>query len=213
MSHVLLDDLRRIGVIATVRAPSASAAVDASRAMIDGGVTAIEITYTTPDAAEAIAELSREHGDAIALGAGTLVEPSQVAEAVEAGAAFLVAPGFDDEVVAAMRSSDAMTMVGAYTPTEVMRVAKAGVHVVKFFPGSLGGPGALKAIRGPFPTLDYIPTGGVNAQNVGDWLAAGAVAVGAGSELLPAAAVASGDRDTLTAKAREFVAALRAARG
>lgn len=139
--------------------------------------------------------------------------PAQAREAAAAGAQFLVSPGYDAEVVDAITATGALSMIGGYTPTEVQRLRRIGVDVVKFFPGTIGGPAALRALRGPFPDLAYIPTGGVNVDNLGDWFAAGAVAVGAGSELLPAAALRDGDRQTLHDNAVRFVVALDLARG
>ncbi|MFC3687984.1 bifunctional 4-hydroxy-2-oxoglutarate aldolase/2-dehydro-3-deoxy-phosphogluconate aldolase [Aquipuribacter hungaricus] len=212
MPHPLLPLLVDAGVVATLRAPTAAAALGAVDALVAGGVTAVEITYTTPDAGQVIASVRQRLGDRVVLGAGTLTTTAQVAEAVEAGARFLVSPGNDPEVVDAIVGSGALSMVGAFTPTEVQLLARRDVDVIKFFPGSLGGPPALKALRGPFPSLTYIPTGGVSAGNLADWLAAGAVAVGAGSELVPAAALSTGDYAAVTEKAREFMAALAAAR-
>jgi len=212
MPHASLPAISEAGVIATLRAPSADAAYRAVDALVEEGLVAIEVTYTTPDAGAVIAGVAERFGDRVLLGAGTLTTVAQVDEARSAGAVFLVSPGFDDEVTPAIMASGAMSMIGGYTPTEVQRLRRIGVDVVKFFPGSIGGPAALKALRGPFPDVTYIPTGGVNAENLGDWLAAGAVAVGAGSELLPAAAVRDGDAATIRANARTFLDALRAAR-
>lgn len=212
MTHALLARISDAGIIATLRAPSNAAAHGAVDALLAGGITAIEVTYTTPDAGTVIAELHERLGDAIILGAGTLTTPEQVREAHAAGAAFFVSPGFDADVYDAIVETGGLSMIGGFTATEVQALAKRGADVVKFFPGSLGGPAALKAMRGPFPGLNYIPTGGVSSANLGEWLAAGATAVGAGGELIPGAALASGDYAAITANAREFVAALAAAR-
>ncbi|PVW02183.1 2-dehydro-3-deoxyphosphogluconate aldolase [Microbacterium sp. Gd 4-13] len=212
MPHASLPAISDAGVIATLRAPSADAAYRAVDALVEEGLVAIEVTYTTPDAGAVIAGVAERFGDRVLLGAGTLTTVAQVEEARSAGAVFLVSPGFDDEVTPAIMASGALSMIGGYTPTEVQRLRRIGVDVVKFFPGSIGGPAALKALRGPFPDVTYIPTGGVNGENLGEWLAAGAVAVGAGSELLPAAAVRDGDAETIRANARHFLQSLRTAR-
>ena len=209
----VLHGLERAGVLAVLRAPSAALAVQAVDALVAGGVRGIEITYSTPDAARAIAESARRHGDQIYLGAGTVLTPAQADEAVEAGAAFLVSPGTDEPLVAAMRATGVAVFTGALTPSEVMAALRLGVDAVKIFPASLGGPTYLKSLRGPFPDVAFMPTGGVNAGNIKDWLAAGAVAVGAGSELCSPAAMAAGRWDQVEAAAREFSAAYRAARG
>jgi len=213
MTHANLSRIVEAGIIATLRAPSKEAALGAVDALLAGGITGIEVTYTTPDAGAVIATLAERFGDRIVLGAGTVTTVDQVAEARGAGAGFLVSPGNDPEIVDAIIGSGALSMIGGFTPTEVQLLIKRGVDVVKFFPGSLGGPAALKAVRGPFPGASYIPTGGVNAGNLADWFAAGALAVGAGSELIPAAALAAGDYDVIEARAVEFMAALGAARG
>lgn len=213
MPHQVLPAIADAGIIATLRAPSAEAAYTAVDALVDAGLRAVEVTYTTPDAAAVIAGLADRFGDAVLLGAGTVTVPAQAREAAAAGAQFLVSPGYDAEVVDAITATGALSMIGGYTPTEVQRLRRIGVDVVKFFPGSIGGPAALRALRGPFPDLAYIPTGGVNVDNLGDWFAAGAVAVGAGSELLPAAALRDGDRQTLHDNAVRFGVALDLARG
>ncbi len=202
--------LRAAGVVAVLRAPSAAAAVSATAALVRGGVTGIEITYSTPDAADAIARIADRYGDAVHLGAGTVLTPEHAVEAVGAGAAFLVSPGLDEQLATAMRATGAALLLGALTPTEVMAARRLGSAVVKLFPASLGGPSYLRSLRGPFPTTPIMPTGGVTADNLGDWFAAGAVAVGAGSELCSPAAMAAGRWDEIEATARRFAAALDA---
>lgn len=203
-----LARLGAAGVVAVLRAPSADGAVRAVDALVRGGVTAIEVTYSTPDVPAVLERVAARHGDAVVLGAGTILEPEQASGAVAAGARFLVAPGIDDDVAAAMRATGAATLLGALTPTEVMRAVGLGAHAVKIFPGSLAGPGHLRALRGPFPVVPFMPTGGVSAENVGAWLDAGAFAVGAGSELAGASDIGAGRWDDITAAARRFVAAL-----
>jgi len=207
-----LAALRAATVVAVLRAPSAEAGVRATAALIAGGVTGIEITYSTPDAAAVIREIRVQHGDGVYLGAGTVLDPAQAAAAVDAGAQFLVSPGTEARLAAAMLDTGATVLSGALTPSEVMATLACGVHVVKLFPASLGGPAYLKALRGPFPQVSFVPTGGVDADNLSDWLAAGAVAVGAGGDLCPAAAMAADDWDTITATARRFSAAAQRAR-
>lgn len=208
-----LARIRDAGVLAVLRAPSADAAIAAADALIAGGVRGIEVTYSTPDVPAALAGIRARHGDGVVLGAGTLLDPPQAAEAAAAGAQYLVAPGLDDELVHAMAATGAIVMAGAVTPTEVMRARKLPVDVVKLFPGSIGGPGLLKALRGPFPDLAILPTGGVSTVNVGEWLAAGALAVAAGGELCPASALRDGDWDEVTTRARAFAEAVESARG
>lgn len=199
------------GVIAVLRAPSSEAAVAAAEALIAGGVTAIEVTYSTPDAAPAIARIRQDFPDAV-VGAGTLTRRPQVTEATVAGAQFLVSPGTAPDLVRFMTDTGLPTFSGALTPTELMAALELGVSAIKIFPGSLVGPGYLKAMRGPFPDVPLMPTGGVSADNLGDWLAAGAFAVGAGSELCSAADMADQRWDVITEKAHRFSAALSEAR-
>lgn len=209
----VLHGLERAGVLAVLRAPSARQAVHAVDALVAGGVTGIEITYSTPDATDAIAEVARRHGHGIYLGAGTVMTRAHAQDAVAAGATFLVSPGTDEPMVAIMKETGAAVFTGALTPSEVMTAIRLDVHAVKIFPASLGGPAYLKSLRGPFPDVAFMPTGGVNADNIKDWLAAGAVAVGAGSELCSSAAMAAGRWDEIEASARRFSAAYRAAKG
>jgi 2-dehydro-3-deoxyphosphogluconate aldolase/(4S)-4-hydroxy-2-oxoglutarate aldolase len=209
---VTLAEVSASGVIAVLRAPSAEAAVRAADALVAGGVTGIEVTYSTPDAERAIAEVADRHGDAVLLGAGTLTRPEQAARAVAAGARFLVSPGTEAGLARAMTASGALVVLGALTPTEVMAATALGADVVKVFPASLGGVGYLRALRGPFPDVPLMPTGGVTADDVGEWLAAGAVAVGVGSELCSPAAMAAGDWAAVERSARLFGAALSGAR-
>lgn len=204
--------IAEVGLFAVLRAPGPGAALGAVDALVAGGVTGIEITYSTPGAVSVIAETARRHGDRILLGAGTVTTPDQAGDAVAAGASFLVSPGTVPALARAMTATGAACMFGAMTPTEVMTAVDLGADVVKLFPASSLGPGYVRALRGPFPDTPLMPTGGVTAANLGDWLAAGALAVGAGSELCRPAAMASGDFAEIEQAAREFSAALRAAR-
>ena len=203
---------RSAGVLAVLRAPDLHRALDAIDALLRGGITGIEVTYSTPGAAEVIAEAIRRHGDAAYVGAGTVTTPAQAREARSAGAAFLVSPGTTPTVAQAMLATGATTMTGALTPTEVMQAEALRVDVVKIFPASLGGPAYLRALRAPFPDVALMPTGGVTPDNLGDWYAAGAIAVGAGGDLVPGAALASGDSDEIERRAQLFATALRRVR-
>ncbi|WP_382308041.1 bifunctional 4-hydroxy-2-oxoglutarate aldolase/2-dehydro-3-deoxy-phosphogluconate aldolase [Herbiconiux sp. UC225_62] len=209
MTSTDLSAVRRHGVIAVLRAPTVEAALATTEALVRGGVSAIEVTFSTPDPAAVIAEILRRHGDDVYVGAGTILRPEQAAEVAEAGAAFLVSPGTDPELARAMAATGAIVMLGAMTPSEVMLATKLHADVVKVFPSSLGGPGYLGALRAPFPDVDFMPTGGVTADNLATWFAAGATAVGAGGDLVSAKAMASGDWETIEATARRFAAALR----
>jgi 2-dehydro-3-deoxyphosphogluconate aldolase / (4S)-4-hydroxy-2-oxoglutarate aldolase len=210
--QAILTRIADLGLLAVLRAPDPAGARRAVDALVEAGVLGIEITYSTPDAGSVIADVKDGYGDEVLVGAGTLVTRTQVAEAAEAGASYLVSPGLDDGVVAAMRAKGLPAMAGVLTPTEVMRGVRLGVDVLKLFPGSLGGPSYLRSLRGPFPDVPFMPTGGVSADNVGDWLAAGAIAVGVGSELASAGDIGSGDFAGIREKGRRFLGAIREAR-
>ncbi len=208
-----LERIRELGVIAVVRGASCAAAVEVSGALIEGGVLCIEITFTTPEAHRAMHELNEEYGDRILLGAGTLTEPDQVEKAVEGRATFLVSPGCDPELLPLMQRTGLAVLSGVLTPSEIMLAARLGAGAVKLFPGSLGGPSYLKALRGPFPEVSFVPTGGVSAENVADWFAAGAFAVGVGGALAPPSLGKGWERERVVERAERLVAAVRGAAG
>ncbi len=207
-----LTRARTTGVLAVLRAPSPELALEASEAIIRGGVTGIEVTFSTPDAPGVIRELVARHGDAAYIGAGTVTTPEQAAQAAEAGAEFLVSPGTLPALTHAMLDTGRVVMTGAMTPTEVMSALELGVDVVKIFPASLGGPSYLGALRGPFPDAPLMPTGGVTPDNLADWFAAGAVAVGAGGDLANGASLAASDWSDIEQRSARFAAALSATR-
>jgi 2-dehydro-3-deoxyphosphogluconate aldolase/(4S)-4-hydroxy-2-oxoglutarate aldolase len=205
----ILDELWRQVLIAVVRAPDAEVAKDVIDVLIRSGIGCIEVTFTTPDAPIVIADAVARHPDAI-IGAGTVVTPQHVTQALDAGAHFLVSPGTDPTVTAHMVDTGLAVMTGALTPTEIMQAQSLGVDVVKIFPGSLGGPGYLASLKGPFPDTKMMPTGGVSPDNASQWVDAGAFAIGAGSDLLPSAALMNRDWATVTNRARSFLDALDA---
>jgi len=203
-----LNRLVQAGLIAVIRGASADAAVEVTHALVEGGVRAIEITFTTPDAERALAELDRELGSDVVLGAGTVTAPSEALAAASAGAKFLVSPGSGPQIVTGMIETELAVIPGVFTPSEVMMVARLGLTTMKLFPGSLGGPGYLKALSAPFPDIRFVPTGGVSLRNLDDWFAAGAVAVAAGGSLAPARIEDAAHRERVTATARQFADAL-----
>jgi 2-dehydro-3-deoxyphosphogluconate aldolase/(4S)-4-hydroxy-2-oxoglutarate aldolase len=207
-----LAKIEKIGLLAVIRGPSEELTLKMVEALVKGGAIGIEITYTTPNAAEVVAALDRQFGDEIMLGMGTLTQPAQAAEAQVAGARFLVSPHTEPLLAQAMVATGLPVMMGALTPSEVVQASSLDADVIKIFPGSLAGPGYLKALRGPFPGIKMMPTGGVSLNNVADWFAAGAVAVGAGGELCPTAWAKAGRFDDIASRAREFVSAVTAAR-
>jgi 2-dehydro-3-deoxyphosphogluconate aldolase/(4S)-4-hydroxy-2-oxoglutarate aldolase len=207
-----LNRLHDLGLVAVIRGPSPELTVRMVEALVAGGVRGIEITYTTPDAAEVVRTLDRALGETILLGMGTLTNPAQAAEARDAGARYLVSPITDEGLGEAMIATGLPVMMGALTPTEVYRAHRLGSDVVKLFPGSAVGPDYVKALHGPFPHIRLMPTGGVDESNLAAWFKAGAWAVGAGSQLSPTGLAKEGRFDEITAVARRFAAAIKAAR-
>ncbi len=208
----VLETVKTLGLLAVIRGPSAELTVKMVSALIEGGVKGIEITYSTPNAEAVVAELDRTFGDQILLGMGTLTDPAQVQGACAAGAKFLVSPICEKALVTAMVASGRVVMAGAFTPNEVFQAYKLGVDVVKIFPGSVGGPAYIKALKGPFPYIPMMPTGGVSAANAAEWFAAGVVAVGAGSELCPPQLAKEGKFAEISQRAASFVQVVAAAR-
>jgi 2-dehydro-3-deoxyphosphogluconate aldolase/(4S)-4-hydroxy-2-oxoglutarate aldolase len=183
----------------------------ASRAMaaaIEGGFRIVELTLTTPGAIELIAELSRR--DDLVVGAGTVLEVAEAERAVEAGAQFLVSPVVDETVIAAAHDLGVAVMPGAHTPTEMLRAHRAGAELVKLFPAPAGGPVYLRSVLAPLPFLKVVPTNGVDAANLADWLAAGAWAAGFTAPLFDRDELAAGRWDAVTERARTILAAARA---
>jgi 2-dehydro-3-deoxyphosphogluconate aldolase/(4S)-4-hydroxy-2-oxoglutarate aldolase len=197
--------LRDEQVLAVIRAGSAAEAVQAGRALAEGGVRALEVAFTTPDAAAAIGELAAD--PELFVGAGTVLSGAQAHAAIDAGAAFLVSPSLVPDALAVAREAGVLALPGALTPTEVVAAAEQA-EVVKLFPASLGGVSYLKALLAPLPDLRIVPTGGVSAANASEWLAAGAFAVGAGGDLCPPGLIAEGRFDELTRRARGYREAL-----
>lgn len=205
MTGGALARLRRARVIAVVRAETPDAAAGAAHALAGAGVQAIELTFTTPGAAEALREARARLPPEVLLGAGTVRTHDDVRAAVDAGAEFLVTPHLDRALLERMLETGLLTMPGVFTPSEVAIALDAGAEVVKLFPAGTGGPAHLKALRGPFPELQVVPTGGIRAADVQEWIDAGAAAVGAGSELCPPALVRGGDWDAVRAAAARYL--------
>jgi 2-dehydro-3-deoxyphosphogluconate aldolase/(4S)-4-hydroxy-2-oxoglutarate aldolase len=208
------DVVRRIeteGVVAVVRLSDPRAGRDVAAALLEGGVSVIEITMTVPRAAEVIAELSRALPDAL-VGAGTVTDAAMARLVIDAGAWFVVSPIFRPEVIDACQQRNVPACPGCFSPTEIVSAWEMGADIVKIFPAASLGPGFIKDLRGPFPSLKLLPTGGVSKDNAGDWIRAGAVAIGAGSALVDPKAVQAGAFDVITANARAFVNAVRGAR-
>lgn len=208
----VLNKIQELGLLAVIRGPSPELTISMVEALVAGGVYGIEITYSTPDAPQVVETLARKFEDRILLGMGTLTEVEHAEQAIEAGAKFLVSPHCEKTLAEAMVATGVPVMIGALTPSEVMQAYRFGSDVVKVFPGSLVGPGYIKALRGPYPYIPMMPTGGVSVDNVAQWFAAGVFAVGAGSNLCPTAWAKEGRFEDISATARSFVEAVRKAK-
>jgi 2-dehydro-3-deoxyphosphogluconate aldolase / (4S)-4-hydroxy-2-oxoglutarate aldolase len=200
-----LQAIQDAGLLAVLRGPSKEVTLKMVDALREGGVIGIEITYTTPNAPEVVQALADRFGNDLILGMGTLTEVHQAQEAVDAGATFLVSPHCETELAHSMTATGVPVMMGALTPAEVAMSYKLGSDVVKLFPGSLGGPGYMKTLKGPFPDIPMMPTGGVNKDNAKAWFDAGAIAVGAGSTLCPTHLAVEGKFSEITAIAKDFM--------
>jgi 2-dehydro-3-deoxyphosphogluconate aldolase/(4S)-4-hydroxy-2-oxoglutarate aldolase len=207
-----LQTLTDTGVIAVIRAPSAEILVPIAEALLAGGVMVIEVTTSTPNAIHGIEMLSNQFGDRAVLGVGTVLDATTAADAIKAGAQFVLSPHFDAEVVETTRRHGKISVPGAFTPSEILRAWTAGADMVKVFPSTTLGPGYIRDLLAPLPQLKLTPTGGVDAKNAGEWIKAGAVCVGAGSALVSKDAMAKKDWAAITASARAFVESIRTAR-
>jgi 2-dehydro-3-deoxyphosphogluconate aldolase/(4S)-4-hydroxy-2-oxoglutarate aldolase len=209
----VLNTLKTGGLVPVIRADSAEVALRVTEALVEGGIRTIEITMTVPDALLAIRSVASRFGQDILLGAGTVTDRTMAVGALEAGAEFLVCPCLVPEVIASAHELGVAVLPGAMTPTEVFSAWSLGGDIVKVFPAShAGGAGYLKALKGPFPEIDLLPTGGVNLETIAGFIEAGAVAVGVGGELVLKSAIAAGAFDRITVLARQFVEALERAR-
>ncbi len=200
--EALLETLLDRGVIAVIRMANAEKLLRVVEAVRDGGVTAIEITMTTPNALHVIEAMAREMSDTVQVGVGSVLTPEVTRQAIDAGARYVVSPVFKKDVIDEAHRLGALAMPGAFTPTEIQAATEAGADVVKVFPADVLGMPFFKAVKAPMPHLRIMPTGGVSLTNAGDWIRAGACAVGVGSALLDKKAIADGDYATLTENAR-----------
>jgi 2-dehydro-3-deoxyphosphogluconate aldolase/(4S)-4-hydroxy-2-oxoglutarate aldolase len=209
------EDLTRVldsGIVAVIRSTSSEQLVNVARALYEGGVDVLEVTFTVPGALQIIADLHKSLGDKVLLGAGTVLDPETARAAFLAGAEFLVSPIVNLDVIRMGNRYDKLVMPGALTPTEIMTAWDAGAQVIKIFPADVGGPAYLKSIRAPLPQVRLLPTGGVNLDTIAEFFQAGACAVGLGGNLVEAKAVAAGDMARIKSLAEQYVAAVKQAR-
>ena len=207
-----LASMKAGGVVAVLRADSPDALVHVAQAIGRGGVGAVEITMTTPGALDVIGECADRLGDELLLGAGSVLDPETARAAILAGAEYIVTPTLSPEVITLCRRYDKIVIPGALTPTEILTAWESGADIVKVFPATVVGPRYFKDVKAPLPQVDLMPTGGVDLDNAGDFIRAGACAVAVGSNLVDRAAVAAGEWHVLTDTARKYVDAVRTAR-
>jgi 2-dehydro-3-deoxyphosphogluconate aldolase/(4S)-4-hydroxy-2-oxoglutarate aldolase len=202
-----------IGIIPVVRASSAEEAMMAVHAIRLGGIPIVEITMTVPGAIETIRHVAKTMGDEVLVGAGTVLDSETAHRCIDAGAEFVVGPGLDIATIELVNKAGKIMMAGTLTPSEVITAWNAGSDFVKVFPcGQVGGPSYIKSLRGPFPQIPFVPTGGVSLKTAAEFIRAGSAALGVGGELVQTAALKSGHPEIITETAREFIAQVRNAR-
>jgi len=208
----VVERIRNTGLIPVIRAQSADEALSAVEAIQAGGLSILEITMTVPGAVRLIAEVARRAPDAL-VGAGTVLDPETAQACMDAGALFVVSPALNLDTIAACKERGVAVLPGALTPTEVVTAWRAGADFVKVFPaGALGGASYIKSLKAPLPQIELVPTGGVNLKTAGDFIRAGAAALGVGADLVDLAALRRGEAAVITQRAREFLEAVRVAR-
>jgi 2-dehydro-3-deoxyphosphogluconate aldolase/(4S)-4-hydroxy-2-oxoglutarate aldolase len=208
-----LEAILTTGVVAVIRMKDPERLASVVEAIRVGGVSCIEITMTVPGAVGIIGTMVKRVPDDVVIGAGTVTDAHTARQVIEAGARFVVGPVFRPEVVAVVRDAEVVAMPGCYTPTEILGAWEAGADIVKVFPATSLGPRYFKDLAGPFPHIRLMPTGGVTIDNVGEWVKAGAVAVGIGSDLLDKKAIEEGRFEVLTERARRMANNFRTAKG
>jgi 2-dehydro-3-deoxyphosphogluconate aldolase / (4S)-4-hydroxy-2-oxoglutarate aldolase len=201
------------GIIAVIRMTDARRLRDTIDAIVEGGVRILEVTMTVPGAVDLIRDLSGSLPRDLLLGAGTVLDAETATRVIDAGASFVVSPVFKREFIERSHERDVAAMPGCFSPTEILTAWEAGADFVKVFPATTLGPAFFKDVKAPLPDVKLIPTGGVTLDNAGDWIAAGASAVGVGTALLDAKAIARGDFGVVRANAERIVASVSVARG
>jgi 2-dehydro-3-deoxyphosphogluconate aldolase/(4S)-4-hydroxy-2-oxoglutarate aldolase len=204
--------IERAGVVAVIRMKDSAKVQAVVDAIAAGGVHAIEVTMTVPGAVKLIEELAPRMPSGFLFGAGTVLDAATAARVIDAGAQFIVSPVFRTSLITACHERGVPVTPGCFSPTEILDAWEAGADIVKVFPATALGPGYIKDVRAPLPQVKLMPTGGVTVENAGEWIAAGAVAVGVGSALLDTKAIETGDYAALTTRAERIVANVEAAR-
>jgi len=211
--QAILSTIREIGLVPVVRTPSAESAVKAIEAIYEGGIRLAEVTMTVPGAVRVLEKLADHFGDRMLLGAGTVLDPETCRTCMLAGAQFFVTPALNFKTIEMAHRYSKPISPGALTPTEVLAAWEAGADIVKILPcDNVGGPKYIKALKGPFPQIEMIPTGGVSLTTAGDFLKAGACAVAVGGELIDSKTIKEGNYAIFTERARRFLDAVKTAR-
>jgi 2-dehydro-3-deoxyphosphogluconate aldolase/(4S)-4-hydroxy-2-oxoglutarate aldolase len=212
-SREILAFITEVGIVPVVRTTSADAAVQSVEALYSGGIRAAEITMTVPGAVGALEKVAARFGSKIVLGAGTVLDPETARICMLSGAEFFVTPSLRLSTIEMVKRYSKVICPGALTPTEVLTAWESGADVVKVFPcGNVGGAKYIKALKGPFPQIAMIPTGGVNLETAGEFLKAGACAIAVGGELVDAKSIADGHYEVIEERARQYLAAVAKAR-
>ena len=204
--------IEQAGVIAVIRIKEAERLPEIADALADGGVRVLEVTMTVPGAVDLIRALAPSLRPGVLLGAGTVLDGDTASRVIDAGARFVVSPVFKPELIEVCHRHDVPVMPGCFSPTEILAAWEAGADFVKVFPATALGPSFFRDVRGPLPTVRLIPTGGVTLDNAGEWIRAGAAAVGVGTALLDAKAIAAGDYGVIRTNAARIVANVNSAR-
>ena len=207
-----LEQLLDRGVVAIIRLPDSSRLVDVAEALLAGGVSVMEVTFTVPRAHQVLEEVADRLAGRILLGAGTVLDAATARTAILAGAEFIVSPVVSHEVIACCRRYSKLSLPGALTPTEILAAWEAGADIVKVFPSEITGPAYLRAVRAPLPQVRLMPTGGVNLETAAEYLRAGACALGVGGSLVEPKAIAAGDLGRIEGLARQYMAIVRETR-
>ncbi len=210
-----MSDLQRVldgGIVAIIRATSGEQLVNVARALHEGGIDVIEVTFTVPNVLEILAAVRKDLGKKILLGAGTVLDPETCRAALLAGAEFIVSPSLNLDVIKLCKRYGKLVMPGAFTPTEIVTAWEAGADIVKLFPADCVGPNYLKALRGPLPQVRILPTGGVDLKTLPEFFKAGACAVGLGGQLVEKSAVESGNMTRIRDLAAQYVALVKQTR-
>lgn len=209
----IIEGLLTPGVVAIIRADNSEQLIQCSKALIDGGISGIEVTMTTPNALQVIADVKKAYGDKALLGVGSVLDAKTAKAAIAAGAEYVITPVLKPEVIAFCNRVDKPIFSGSYTPTEAQTAYELGADFIKIFPADGLGPKYISAIRGPLPHLKIVPTGGVDVNTAGDFIKAGCVAVAAGSSLVSKDILKNQKWAELTELAGKFIAAVAKARG